>query len=122
MLGVTLRANAVFSLLCATVLVVGAVPLASWMGVGTWVAVAVGLGLLPFGLIVFRVARDPAAAGVRQIIAADVGWVAAAVVILVAFPDAMSTVGRWLLALVSLVVAEFAAGQYVGLKRAEARS
>lgn len=114
----TLKANAVFSAGSGLALAVFSVPLSDWLGIPAWIAVAVGVGLVGFSVIVYSIARNPKATVVKQVIASDVAWVVGAVVLLVAFPDAMTTEGRWALGIVSLVVADFAVMQWLGLRRA----
>ncbi len=45
-----------------------------------------------------------------------------AAAILVGWPDAMSSAGRWALGLLTLVVADFAGTQWIGLRRLQTRS
>jgi hypothetical protein len=113
----TLTANAVFSALSGVVLAVFSVPLADWLGIPTWIAIAVGVGLVGFAASVYSIARNPKPALVKQVIASDIGWVVGAAVLIIGFPDAMSTEGLWTLGLVSLVVADFAVLQWLGLRR-----
>ena len=111
-----LRANYLFSAVTGFGLVVGSVPLAEWSGTVRWVLVVVGVGLLPFAGFVRSVSQTPSEGLVKMIIAGDVLWVLAALVILVGFPEAMTTPGKWALGLVSLAVAEFAFFQWRGMK------
>jgi hypothetical protein len=98
----------------------GASPLSRWLGVPTWLSVAVGVGLLPFALSVIAVARDPKPQAARMVIFADLAWVIGAAVVLIGFPRTMSTAGLWSLGLVSVAVADFAVFQTIGLRRIEA--
>jgi hypothetical protein len=95
------------------------VPLSSWLGIAIWISIGLGLGLLGFAAVLVLLARDPQPALVRAVILADAAWVAGAVVVIAVFPDLMSSAGLWALALVSVVVAELAVAQYVGLRRVE---
>jgi len=114
-----LTANAVFSSVSGLVLAVFAVPLSDWLGVPTWVAVALGVGLGLFGISVYSIARNPKPGLVKQIIVSDVAWVVGSIVLLVGFPDALSTQGRWAVVVVALIVADFGLMQWLGLKRAD---
>jgi hypothetical protein len=114
-----LRANAAFSATTGAILVVASVPLSSWLGIAIWISIGLGLGLLGFAAVLVVLARDPQPALVRAVILADAAWVAGAVTVIAVFPDLMSTAGLWALALVSVVVAELAVAQYVGLRRVE---
>jgi hypothetical protein len=116
----TLAANAGFSALTGLILIGGASPLSRWLGIPTWLAVAVGVGLLPFAVSVIRVARDPKPEAARMVIFADIAWVIGAAVVLIGFPRSMSTAGLWSLGLVSVAVADFAVFQAIGLRRLEA--
>jgi hypothetical protein len=116
----TLAANASFSALTGLILIGAASPLSRWLGVPSWLTVAVGVGLLPFAVAVIRVARDPKPQAARMVIVADIAWVIGAAVVLVGFPRSMSTAGLWSLGLVSVAVADFAVFQAIGLRRMEA--
>lgn len=111
-----LRANYLFSTITGAGLVVASVALRDWIGVPQWLIVAVGVGLLPFAIFVRHVSRTLEPRLVLMVIGGDLAWVAAAVVILVGFPDSMTTAGRWVFGLVSLAVADFAFFQWRGLK------
>jgi hypothetical protein len=115
----TLAANASFSALTGLILIGAASPLSRWLGIPTWLTVAVGVGLLPFAVAVIRVARDPKPQAARMVIVADIAWVIGAAVVLVGFPRSMSTAGLWSLGLVSVAVADFAVFQAIGLRRLE---
>lgn len=114
-----LVANAGFSAVTGASLAVGAIPVSRWLEIPTWLTVAVGVGLLPFSLAVSVVARRPSRRTVRLVIAADLVWVAGAAIVIVGFPQSMSTSGLWVLGLVTVAVAGFAVLQEVGLRRME---
>lgn len=116
----TLTANAASSGVTGVALVAGAAPLSGWLGIPAWLSVVVGAGLLVFAVSVVRVARNPQPTGVRQVIAADVAWVVGAAVVIVGFPESMSTAGLWALGAVTVAVADFAVFQTVGLRRMKA--
>lgn len=115
----SLRANAIFSSATGAALVVGSVPLGSWLGIETWISIGLGLGLIGFAVALMVLARDPKPALVRVVVVADVAWVIGAIIVIAAFPQAMSTAGLWALGLVSVIVAGLAVGQLVGLSWAE---
>lgn len=116
-----LFSNAAFSALSGVALTVFAVPLGSWLGIPTWICAGLGIGLVLFAVSIVGVARNPSATLVRQIIASDVAWVIGAVVILVGFPDTLSTQGSWTLAIVTIFVADFALLQWMGLRQSSAK-
>lgn len=117
LLKTTLFINAGSSAITGLVLAVGAVPVADWLGIPTWVAVVVGIGLLGFAVSVTMTARNPRPDAVRQIIIADVAWVIGAVIVIFGFPGSMTTAGLRALGLISLAVAGFAILQTLGLRR-----
>jgi hypothetical protein len=115
-----LMVNAGFSAVTGVILVGGAIPLSRWFGIPLWLAVAVGFGLLPFSLAVAVVARRPRRSTVRSVIIADLAWVVGAAIVILGFPQSMSTPGLWVLGLVTVAVADFAVLQTVGLRHMEA--
>lgn len=114
-----LLANAGFSAVTGVILAGGAIPMSGWLGIPIWLTGAVGVGLLPFSLAVLAVARRPQRSTVRLVIAADLAWVAAAAIVILGFPQSMSTPGLWALGLVTVAVADFAVFQTLGLRRME---
>jgi hypothetical protein len=111
--------NAVTSATTGTALLVGAPWLDSLLGAAAWVLAALGLGLVLFAAgIVAALARPTRLRPVaRLVVAADVGWMIAAGVLVVA--DVLTPLGDVLLAVVSVAVAGFAVSQTIGLRRAE---
>lgn len=114
-----LMANAAFSAVTGVILAGGAIPLSRWLGIPMWLTVAVGVGLLPFSLAAAVVARRPKPSTLRLVVIADFAWVAGAAIVILGFPESMSTPGLWTLGLVSVAVADFAVFQTVGLRRIE---
>ena len=113
----TLEANAVFSAFSGAVLIALAVVGTDAFGVPPWMLGLVGACLLPFAWIVHRTARYPEPMLVHLIIGADVAWVIAAAVLLLVFPGTLSPTGSIALAVASVVVADLAIMQYVGVRR-----
>lgn len=111
-----LRANVAFSLLSGLLLLFSGGMVARW-GLGPWwLASVVGFSLLPFAAIVARVAvlpaiglRNPA----RLVVAADLAWVVASIVLL-AVVDLPGS-GATLVTVVAGVVAVMAVWQILGL-------
>ena len=117
-----LTANAAFSALSGVVLAAGSAPIADFADTPTWVPLVVGAGLLPFAALVLTVARSeplPRPA-VQAVLAADIAWVVGAALLIVAGPTLLSTGGKVALAAVSLVVADFAILEAIGLRQLEA--
>ncbi|NND84478.1 MAG: hypothetical protein HKN46_04955 [Acidimicrobiia bacterium] len=116
-----LRSNSAFSLLSGAGLLLGALALDELLGVPAGWLAALGAGVVAFGLLVRKlsepdtVARNPA----LFVIAADVSWVIGTGVILLAFPDLLSEVGRWVFGIIGVFVLDFALLQTLGLKDAQ---
>ncbi len=111
-----LRLNAAFSIVNAVLMIMLASPLSDLMGVagkGIW-CIAVGSCLLLFGAYVAVISLSSRLnrTAVLSIIWQDCTWVFASVVVLVFDPFNLSAAGKWLVALVALVVGLFAAGQW----------
>jgi hypothetical protein len=116
LLTTTLTANAVFSGLSGLVLTIGARPTSEWLGIPTWISVAVGLGLMVFSAQVAMTARNPQPPAVRMVIAGDAAWVVIATGLIVFFPESMSTAGLVALGIVTVGVTTFAVLQWLGLR------
>lgn len=115
----TLAANAAFSAATGLAMLVAADPFARWLGIPFWLTVAVGAGLLPFAIVVGRVALRPRPRAVKSVIVADAAWVVGAAAIIIGFPQSMSSAGLWALGLVTIAVADFALLQLIGLRRSK---
>lgn len=119
-----LAANAAFSGLSGLILVVAADPVSGWIGLegGGWLQ-AIGIGLLLFaaGLVLLVRGRDRPRGRVAAVTAADLGWVAGSVVLLVGFPDLLTPAGEWAVGAVAVAVAGLATAQILGLRRREVR-
>ena len=114
-----LRVNSVFSVVSGAGLALGANALDEALGVDAIWLVAVGIGVVLFGIAVGRIAaRKPIPRrAVRGVIAADLAWVIGAAVIIVGFPDMLSTAGKWTLGILSAFVLDFVILQGVALKQ-----
>ncbi len=119
MLTNSLRANALFSAASGITLVGAHGHLADVFGVPGWAVLGVGAALIPFAAVVWWVSTSPRPRYVQLIIAADSIWVVTAIVLIAGFPQTMTTIGLWALALVTLVVADLAVAQGIGLRRSQ---
>lgn len=119
MLTNSLRANALFSAASGITLVGASERLADVFGVPGWSVLAVGAALIPFAGVVWWVSTSPRPRYVQLIIAADTAWVLAAIVLIAGFPQTMTTIGLWALALATLIVADLAIVQGIGLHRSQ---
>jgi hypothetical protein len=113
-----LRANAVFSTVSAVLLlIVGPVVAGPW-GLGpAWLPPAVGVGLVGFGLLVARVAVEPAGPRLRRravaVTAADLAWILGTATVLIVVPPRPP--GVVVLTVLAGAVAALAVAQLRGL-------
>jgi uncharacterized membrane protein HdeD (DUF308 family) len=123
MLRRTLQVNGLSTALMGLMMAAGARPLASFMGLDAWLALAIiGVLLLGHGIILFIGANservDPRLAWYA--ISGDVAWLAGSAVILLTEVLPLTAAGWWTVAVVADVVAVFAILQFIGLRRQEA--
>lgn len=114
-----LQANALFSTICAALLVFAARPLGEWMGLPPAGLRVLGLGFIPFILFLFYMTRQPKinSAHARIILILDVAWVVLTPVLLLSGWLPLTTTGKWIIVLTTDVVAVLAVLEYVGLRR-----
>lgn len=115
-----LRANAVFSGACGILLVLLPGWWARQIGLApAWLLAGLGLGLLAFAALVLWASARPAERRgvIAAIIVADLGWVLATPVVMVAGAAQVTAFGLGLLAGVATVVALFAALQWLCWRR-----
>lgn len=115
----TLTANAAFSGLTGLATAVLSGALADPLGIPQPILVVVGLGLVPYALLLRRFATDAQLRGQQAWIAigADLAWVGASVLVLAVSPGSLTTLGHWVIGIVALGVADFAVLQWVGVRR-----
>lgn len=118
-LDTSLRLNAGFSVLSGLAAVTLGVVSDEPLGLAPWFVIVLGLGLVLYGVQLVVGTRDPGRRHVvgRFAIAADSAWVVGAAVVLLFFPGALDAVGRVVLLVATLIVAELAVTQYLGLRR-----
>lgn len=122
-----LQLNGAFSGASGVALIVGASPLAAFLGIpNALVLAAIGAGLLVYAAGLWRNARRDAIRVIeaRVAVAMDVAWVVGSGLVLVAFaePIGLTVAGKWCIALVADVVLAFAVAQMIGLRRLTARA
>lgn len=118
----TLAVNATFSGASGVALIVFSGPLDRFMDLGLpWLLIAVGAGLLGFAALIALNLRRPQLSRAEAWLtsASDLAWVAGSAIVVFAFPDLLSTGGKWLVGLVAVGVADFALLQGLGLRRAK---
>jgi hypothetical protein len=111
-----LRLDALASATSVVFTILGAGLLGEWLGVDTWVPLAVGFVLVPWvALLVHAGRQSPLRAGQVAVIAAgNLGWAAAAIVIIVGYPESLTTAGKWIVAVFSLGVLDLGLAQTLG--------
>lgn len=115
-----LLGNAVFSGVSGLAMTLAAGPLALLMGLPSpLILVVVGLGVLGYAAIAFRISARPSISRGEAIftVIADSSWVAASLVLLLSGWVAFTPTGKWLVAVAADIVAAFALLQFVGLRR-----
>jgi hypothetical protein len=120
----TLLGNALFSIATGLICLLDAAPVAQWMGITSpWLLQALGLGVLLFGLEVGWIAlrsTDLRRAG-QVILALDVAWVAASVLLVMSGWLALTQAGFWAVVIVADIVALLAVLEFFGLRGLEHR-
>ena len=119
LLRASLRGNAVFSAVSGIVLIAGAAPLGTLLGVGApAVLTTVGVILVVYAGGLWWNARRPEVnrAEARIAVALDVAWVVLSAALLIFAPSLLTPAGRWIVAAVAVCVAGFAILQSFGLR------
>ena len=103
----------------AAVLTLGAIPVARLLDWPTWIVLAVGLGLIPYGWMLHTIVRDRNynSGTARLSAAGDALWVAASVATIVLASDATSTIGAWIVAVQAMMVADSGIIKVIGWRR-----
>lgn len=116
-----LQGNALFSLVTGLAFTFAAGPIARFIGpdIPTIIVLIVGLGLLPFSYLVFRVtAQSPIQPSqARSITMMDISWVVGSILLLVLGWSLFSVAGRWFIGLQAEAIVTFALLQIIGLRR-----
>ncbi|KAA3659455.1 MAG: hypothetical protein DWQ04_22275 [Chloroflexi bacterium] len=116
----TLRGNAIFSVISGLLFTFAAGQVATFTGIpSTIVVLVIGISLLPFAIIVFRVATSSPLdkKGAKTIIGMDIAWVIASYVFLFVAWSMLTVGGRWFVALQGEAIFLFALFQSIGLRR-----
>jgi len=84
------------------------------------VPLGIGLALMPWVVMVVWVVRrvPPAIGGAAAVVAGNLVGVAAIVVVVVAFPDALLARAEWALGAVGLGMLDLAILEWIGMRRA----
>ncbi len=118
-----LRIDKWVSAASTVLMVAGASLVAGWLDVSAWITFGVGVALIPWVYNLFDATRRPRLhrRQVEAIAVGNLGWSIATAVFLLLFPDAVSTLGKWLMAGFALVTLELGIAQYLGSRRLERR-
>lgn len=120
MLRLALNANAIFSAASGAVLLGWPAAIAGLIGLSvSWPVIGVGLGLFAYAASLALAARQdrvsPSFAWAAVL--ADTFWVAASALAIAAYSGAIPAIGEWLIALVAVIVFDFALWQYFGVRK-----
>ncbi len=115
-----LQANGIFSGLSGVAFILGARPLAAFLGLtAPLILMGIGLGLLLYAAALFREAARESID--RQFVVAaiimDAAWVVGSIILLLTGWVPFTLAGKWAIALVADLVAVFAGLQFYGLRR-----
>lgn len=115
-----LLGNSIFSALSGVVLIAGASPIATFLGVDAPVVLAgIGVALAGYAVLLYRAATgeplDPRAGMIA--VELDVAWVIGSVILLVSGWLPLTAEGKWAIAIIAEIVAVFAIVQYFGVRK-----
>jgi hypothetical protein len=112
-----LRGNALFCAACGVDALIGGQWLATFMGIPAVALLVLGIGLVAYGLILWRLVEIPTRAIVQFVTALDVGWIVGSMVLLFVPIVPLTDMGKIIIDVVALITAGFAIAQYMGLRR-----
>lgn len=111
-----LRGNALFCAACGVDALIGGQWLATLLGIPTIGMLLLGVGLVAYGLILWRVVEVPTPTIVRVVTGLDIAWIVGSMVLLLVPILPLTDVGKIVIDVVALITAGFAIAQYVGLR------
>ncbi|MDL1885511.1 hypothetical protein FBR01_17925 [Anaerolineae bacterium CFX8] len=112
--------NSIFSMSAGVLMLAFATPIADFMGVATALpSILIGVGLLPFAGGVYYIASRPRidSSQAKGVMALDLAWVLGSGILLLTDAFSLTSSGRTVIAIVAIVVLDFAIGQWLGLRR-----
>ena len=120
LLRMTLKGNALFSVITGVVFIVFSQWLAGFTGIPSPLGfMVVGAGLLAYAILPYQIARQDAI-NLRHatlIMVADELWVVASIVVLVFGLLPLTAAGKWTVGITADMVAVFAILEYIGIRR-----
>lgn len=100
-------------------LLAGAAPVADFTGFPLAVPLVLGIGLIPYGLALFGLARRRATRGSLLTIATlNIAWIVASALLLLTGVAGLTTGGNWTVGIIALIVADLAALQLYAARKA----
>jgi hypothetical protein len=100
-------------------LLAAAAPVADFTGLPIAVPIVLGLGLIPYGIDLFVLARRRATRRtLLTIAAANIAWVVASALLLLTDFASLTTGGNWAVGIIALFVADLAAFQLYAARKA----
>jgi hypothetical protein len=112
-----LRGNALFCAACGVDALIGGQWLATWMGIPAIIMLVLGVGLVGYGLILWRLVETPTRAIVQFVTGLDVTWIVGSMVLLLVPILPLTDAGKIVIDVIAFITAGFAIAQYVGLRR-----
>jgi hypothetical protein len=111
--------DALFCALGGIVFAVGATLLATLTGMSASFLAVIGVGLVVWATVPFMAARrEPTSPStVLLVVAVNVAWVIASVILLIADPFPLTTEGKWFVLIVADAVGVLAVLQFIGARR-----
>lgn len=117
-----LQADGVACASMGAALAAGAAPIAAFTGLPVGAALALGLGLIPYGAWLYlRARRDHGRRMLLTIAALNLAWVAASALVILAGRSWLTTGGAWAVGIVALLVADIAAVQLYAARKMRGR-
>lgn len=112
-----LRGNALFCAACGVDALIGGQWLATWMGIPAILMAVLGVGLVAYGLVLWRVVETPTRAIVQFVTGLDVAWIVGSMVLLLTPILPLTDMGKIVIDVIAFITAGFAIAQYMGLRR-----
>lgn len=112
-----LRGNALFCAACGVEALIGGQGLATWIGIPAALMVVLGVGLVAYGLVLWRLVEAPTRAIVRFVTGLDVTWIVGSMVLLLVPILPLTDMGKIVIDVIAFITAGFAIAQYMGLRK-----
>ncbi len=102
--------------------VAGAGLIGSWLDVSVWLPVVFGVTLIPWvWLLVTTARRNPMRdRDVKSVVFGNIAFGVIVMAIVFGFPDALSTSGKWIVAIFGLATVDLGLAEWMGMRRMSA--